>query len=121
MNIPKRLALLSLMILAAVHAGTVAPTTITDITGDAASHQLAASGQARWVQFVALAANGAAVRIGDSNVGTSRGTAVAAGGGFLLPPIPNDDRLATADHYYNLASIYYYAGSGDKISVTWSN
>lgn len=115
-------SLIALVLLLATLAqsGTVRPTTVADLTGDAASHQLATSGQARWVQFVALAANGAAIRIGDSNVSATRGTAVAAGGGFMLPPVSNDNRESTQDHFYNLSSIYYYAGSGDKITVTYA-
>lgn len=118
----KRLTFLILIAVTLLaQTGVVAPTTIADITGDAASHQLATSGQARWLQFVAPAANSAAIRIGDSNVGASRGTYVAPGGGFMMPVLESDSRESTTQHFYKLSSIYYYAGSGDKITITYAN
>lgn len=113
--------LLALVLLTAAFAQRPAPTTVADITGDGSSHQLSTStGQVRWVQFVALAANGAAIRIGDSSVSATRGTAVAPGGGFMLPPIPADPRDDYLRNFYNLNSIYYYAANGDKITVTYA-
>lgn len=91
-----------------------------DITGDAAAHQLVASGSARWIQFIAPAANGAVVRIGDSTTSVSRGLPVAAGGGLMLPALPVETRLSLQDHFYSLAGIYYYAGSGDKLSYCYA-
>lgn len=88
--------------------------TVADITGDGSVHALPLSGTARWVQIVASTSNAAAVRIGDSNISSSRGIPVAAGAGYLLPA-----SNYALGNYYNLASIYYLAQSGDKISVEW--
>lgn len=88
--------------------------TISDITGDGSAHRLSTTSiGARWVQIVALSGNGAVVRIGDSNVGSSRGTPIAAGGGFMLPT-PNGGFPS-----YDLSTIYYYAANGDKLAVTY--
>lgn len=108
--------------------GTVAITSPVDITGDAAAHQLvSAGGTARWVSVVTCgstncaAANASPVRIGDSNVSATRGQPIAPGGTFFFPALPADSREAIQQHFYNLGSLYYYAASGDKISVAWGN
>lgn len=89
---------------------------LADITGDAAAHQLSSTAiDAKWVIIIALSANGAVVRVGDTNTSASRGAAVAAGGGLTLPLLtPMQPRNA-----YDLSKIYYYAASGDKISVIY--
>lgn len=88
--------------------------TLADITGDGSAHKISSTPiAARWIQIVAITGNSAVVRIGDSNVGSSRGTPVAAGGGFMMPP-PNSSFPS-----YDLSQVYYYAANGDKLSVTW--
>lgn len=96
-------------------AQSVSFSTLPDITGDGSAHQVAATGSGRWVQIIAPAANSAAVRIGRSDVSSSKGAPVAPGAGFLLPPSTN------INIQYSLNSIYYYAGNGDKLSVIWGN
>ncbi len=112
----------SLFILVALlSAQTVRTVTVTDITGDSATHQLQTSGTARWVQLSAPSGNGSAVRIGDASTGSSQGTAMVPGAAFMYPPIPADnDRGASSEHLYDLSSIYYYAATGDKVTVQWS-
>lgn len=96
-------------------------TTAADITGDGNSHPLAASGQARWVQVIAGAANAGVVRIGDGTVTSTRGLPIARGSGMLFPPVATDAREGLEQHTYALASIYYNAATNDTLSVTWGN
>lgn len=97
------------------------PTSLADITGDSATHQLQSSGSAKWVLIIPLAANAAKVRIGDSSTSVSRGVELAPGGGFFMPPLPIDTRQSVQQHRYDLSTIYYYVVTGDKISVVWGN
>ncbi len=90
-------------------------TTLADLTGNGATQQVAATGVCRWVQFVALPSNAAAVRVGDSNTTVSRGVPIAAGGGYV-PPVPTN-----TNYVYTLATLYFYAASGDKVSVSCGN
>lgn len=98
----------------------VAPTTLADITGTGAPVQVQSSGTARWVLFIALSTNAASVRVGDSNVSTSRGAPVAAGGGLLYPTITTQvgDQKQPL---YNLSAIYVYIANGDKVAIQWAN
>lgn len=96
-------------------SGVVAPTSYPEITGDAATHQLATSGTCRTVQIIAPSGNGAVVRIGDSTTSSSKGLPVAAGAGLFLPPLDSDQRESIQQHLYNLSALYYYAASGDKL------
>jgi hypothetical protein len=89
-----------------------------DITGDGNVHALAA-GSARWVQIVCASTNGAVVRVGDSAISATRGIPIAAGAGFMLPPIPPAPTMRAQDQYYQMGTIYYRAANGDKISVVW--
>lgn len=95
---------------AQVGLGTV--TTIADITGTGAAVQVAASGTARWIQFIAPPTNAASVRCGDVNVSTTRGLPLAAGAGQFFP---------FQAQLYSLSSLYCYIGSGDKLSIAWGN
>jgi hypothetical protein len=88
--------------------------TVTDITGDSATHPLATSGNARWVQIIAGSGNGSVVRVGDSSTSATRGLPLAPGGGLFLPVLPGGLN-------YKLSAIYYYAVSGDSLSVMWCN
>lgn len=114
--VKKLFASLVLAVMGFAQSGTMEVGTLADITGDAAAHQLSSTAiDAKWVIIIALTANGAAVRIGDANTSVSRGAAVAAGGGLTLPLLtPMQPRNA-----YDLSKIYYYAASGDKISVLY--
>lgn len=91
----------------------------TDITGDGAAHKIQASGFARWIQINCSASNASLVRVGDVNVSSSRGAPLVAGGGVMLPPIPSAPQMAAPDQYYNMGEIYYFAATGDKISIIW--
>lgn len=116
----KRLFLLLLLLCnpAIPQVSTPSIRTIADITGDAAAHQLSTTAiSARWVLIVTLAANSAVVRVGDVSTSTSRGAAVAAGGGLFFPPIAGTRQQPVL---YDLSTIYYYAGSGDKITVVYA-
>ena len=90
-------------------------TTYPDLTGNGSTQQVQSSGMCRWVLFVPLKANSAVTRIGDINVGVSRGIPVDEGGG-MLPPVPTD-----VNYRYALSSLYFYGSSGDKLSVTCGN
>ena len=90
--------------------------TLTDISGTGSKVALATSGSALWVQFVAPAGNTAVVRVGDTNVTTTRGTAMAAGSGFLLPRISG-----TNQQLYNLSQIFVLVQSGDSLTVSYGN
>lgn len=117
-----RVAVAVLLVLALWSQGPSAkPTSIPDITGDAATHQLQSSGFAKWVLIIPLAANSAKVRIGDSATSATRGAEVAPGGGLFMPPFPIDTRQSVQQHRYDLSAIYYFAATGDKISVIWGN
>lgn len=110
-----------LLSLAWVSQASIAVVTIADISGTGTATAIAASGSATWIQFVAPAANSAAVRIGDANITTSRGTPIAAGGGFFLPPVtrgPFDNQ--NSDTKYSLPVTYYLIQSGDKLSITYA-
>lgn len=91
---------------------------VADISGDSASHQLAASGTARWIQFIAPPANASAVRIGDSTVAAGTGLRMAPGSGMMLPPVacPQGD---SANCSIVLASVYYLVQTGDTLTVSW--
>lgn len=99
--------------------GTVRITTLADVTGASTTVQVISTGSARWVLFIAPSTNSAAIRIGDSNTGASRGAVMAAGGGLFYPPIPPESPSTL--HLYNLANIYHYVTTGDKVSISWGN
>lgn len=105
----------------AVHAqggATLQPITLGDITGAGAAAQISATTLiVRGFQIVTPAGNSAVVRCGDSNVSTSRGSIIAAGGGqFWGPQIGTGSVPPYAT--YDLSRWYCYIGSGDKISIT---
>ena len=116
-------ALLMLSRTASVEAqgGLVVVTSPVQVTGAGAAVQIATSGTARWIQVLAVTGNSATVNCGDSNVSTTRGILIAAGGGFMFPTIPVDERQAVNQHYYNLATVYCYIGSGDRANFLWGN
>lgn len=83
-----------------------------DIVGDGAAHAISGSGSAHWIQFIAPDTNTSTVRVGDASVSTSRGLAIAPGGGLLLPI-----GEANPDRNYQLSAIYYIVQSGDKLNI----
>ena len=83
--------------------------TIADVTAAAAATQITATSTAcRSVCVRSLAANSAAIRVGDSNVTASRGIELSPGDAVVLA-ISNVD-LA-----------YVYGNGADKVSVTYVN
>lgn len=116
------LLLLSSAWTASLHAqvGIAQPVSIADIEGNSAAQQVSPTAvNAKWVLIIALTANSAAVRVGDANVGASRGSQVAAGGGLFMPPLPPDTRNAQVQNTYDLSKIYFYGTAPDKISVIY--
>lgn len=84
--------------------------TIADIAGDNAVHQIALSQQARWIQFTVTGTG--TVRVGDSNVGASRGIPVAGGSSWTSPTL---ERFAR----YQVNEFYAYVPSGATLSVAY--
>jgi hypothetical protein len=108
-----------LLLLSSPLLALVSVTSTADISGDGTAHQVAASGAARWIQFVCPSTNNSAVRLGDSTVSTTVGVPCAAGGSFFLPPIPAEG--LGSQHLYDLSKIYYVVQTGDKLSITRAN
>lgn len=106
--------ILSILALAVALCAQTQIVTVTDIAGDSATHQVSASGVVRWVQFVAPSTNSGTVRVGDSNVTSTRGTPLAAGGGMMYPVLPSQQPG------YALSQIYYFVATGDKLSISWA-
>lgn len=106
--------LISLAFLAWSQAG---PVTVADITGDGSAHKVSSTQLlVRAADITALSANAAVCRLGDSNVGASRGQVLAAGGSYHYQ-LGQLTSFATKDQLVDLATVYYYCGSGDKIAV----
>ena len=101
--------------------GLITVTSAAQVTGSGAAVAVAASGTARWIQVLAVTGNSATVNCGDTNVSTTRGILIAAGGGFLFPPMPPDPRLSTNQNYYSLAAVKCYVANGDKVNFLWGN
>jgi hypothetical protein len=112
--------LLLLVLLPVLACALVTPTGNSDITGNSATHAVASSGQARWVQFIAPSTNTSTVRIGGSNTSSTVGVPMAPGSSLFYPPIPVDlGQPVPSNNYYDLSSIYYYAVTNDKINISW--
>ncbi len=101
--------------------GSVAPTSPVTITGDGTVHQLAVSGSAKWVVFVAEAGNIGVARVGDSTINATKGIPLAATAGYMYPPLSPNQFEQASNRLYDLRAIYYYASSGDKVTVQWAN
>lgn len=101
--------------------GLVVVTSPVQVTGTGAAVQIATSGTARWVQVLAVTGNAATVNCGDSNVSTTRGILIAAGGGFMFPQISPDQRQNVNQRYYSLSTLYCYVANGDKVNFVWGN
>lgn len=109
---------LALLALSLCIAGTTIHNT-ADISGTGTNQQVSATQGARalWVQFVAPSTNSSVVRVGDININSTRGTPIAAGGGYFFPVVPQSPGPPTK---YDLSTIYVLVQSGDKVSVEWS-
>jgi hypothetical protein len=90
----------------------IVPTTLPDITGDGAVHAIASTGSARWIIFAALSTNSSVIRLGDSNITTSRGVPVPPGQSFSVFE-------STSTFRHSLAGWDYLIQSGDKLSITY--
>lgn len=89
--------------------------TLPDVTITGSAQALAAaSKRCRWITVFAPSGNSADVRVGDSNVTTSRGRSVPKGTGMDFPPQADDPTGA-----YDLADIYVIGTSNDKLTVTF--
>lgn len=121
-NLGRGLAILLLAVLLALPAKSLVSlnsTTDVTMTGSAKQFQSAA-GTARFVIIIAASGNAAVVRVGGSNVSSTVGATVAAGGGLGLYPIPTDaQQPVPSNNYYDLTSIWFYGTNGDKVSVIW--
>ena len=90
-------------------------TNLADIVGSGAVVQIASPNiTARWVQFILSGAGTA--RIGGSNVTSTLGLPVAAGGGLFLP-VQAPDGLSTSP--YSLAALNAYIPVGATLSVAY--
>jgi hypothetical protein len=92
--------------------------TISDVTPNGTAVSLAASAPAgaptvaTWISFAAV---GTSIRVGDSNVGSSRGLLLATDVPIVLAVRGDADQRP-----YDLSKVYVYGGSGsDKVSVTY--
>ena len=117
----------SLLNAPSVHAQKNALGTIADFhngTGGSAK-QIATSGSARWVKLCAPATNSASViRVGDSNVSSTRGTMIAKVNTFgclTLKPIQAAPGGSPTDVLYQLSTIYVYSSYTDVIQITYGN
>ncbi len=119
MSIPSVLLSFCLFSASLAFSQTVSLVTIPDKTGDAAAHQIQTSGTCKALQIIAQVGNAAVVRIGDSTVSASAGLPIAAGGGLFLPPITFSNGSSFVS--YKLSAMYYYAGSGDVVSIACIN
>jgi hypothetical protein len=89
----------------------ITPNTVADITGDGNVHAVATPATGcRYIIFAALSTNTNAMRLGDSNITTSRGVPVGPGQSFTLLESPSTFRHG---------GWYYLVQSGDKISITY--
>ena len=88
--------------------------TIADIAGNNAAHQLTSNADI-YATAVYLGATGGPARVGDANVGASRGASIEASSIFTLPPKP------FAQGTYQLSAIYVYIPIGTTLSITYDN
>lgn len=100
-------------------AGLASITGNADVTGTGAVVAASTSGNARWVQIIALSTNSAAIRCGGTTTSSTIGAPVAAGGGLFFPAIPIDTRMATNQFYYSLANVRCYVALNDKVNFSW--
>lgn len=92
---------------------------IVSITADGAAHQIATTGGASWIQFVAPSSNTGTAYVGPAGITSSTGQPLVAGSGQFWPPLPADTRDNQLDRRYNLAGAYYICQTGDKLYITY--
>lgn len=110
-----------LLFLIAIIASASTLGTLADITGDGSAHALTGSKLLVWTaDITALSTNGAACRIGDSNVSSSRGQVVAAGGSYRLTDRTNATSVPQNQRQWDLSTVYYLCGNGDKLTVIYA-
>jgi hypothetical protein len=86
---------------------------VADVTPAGVAVPLAVTRTAcNWLQVICPTGNAAAIRIGDPSTSATSGLAIPAGGGMLFPPIGDDQ-------YLDLALIYVYGTTTDKISAVY--
>ena len=112
----RRLLLLLAICVAAFGQATLTIFALPDLTMTGSAIPLASSGVARECQLIALPANTAAIRFGDSTVSASKGAAISAGSGQFIPPAP--ETQAKNGTTFALASTYVIGTAGDKLSAT---
>lgn len=106
------------LLLCATVAVAQTPGTIADIAGDGSAHAVAASGNAGTITFCSPPSNATTncgataisgcVRIGDSNISTTRGMYLVPGACGYLPW-----------SRYQLNQWYYLAQVGDKVVISY--
>lgn len=109
----KKLLLLLVFALLLVQVGSIAsaPTSFT-ITGTGDTVAISStSTQARWIQFFAPSGNSGVAHIAGRTASSSVGQNLAAGAGFMAPPMTNAA--------YSLNEWYAYVANGDTLVVTW--
>lgn len=85
--------------------------TIADVTMTGSNVAVSATSVlARAVQFVCPPANSANLRIGDTNISSSRGSVCAPGGGQFWPE---------SGVIYDLSAIYARGTSSDTLTITY--
>jgi len=91
------------------------PQTLADVTPGGTATPLTADKnlQAVWVTISAPAANAADLRVGDSNVSSSRGCVIPKGTSFTF------QRGDFGQQAYLLSAIYVYGTTTDKASITY--
>ena len=86
---------------------------LPDVTPGGSAVPLSASRLVcNWLQVICPTGNSAAIRIGDSTTSATSGAAIPAGSGMMFPPIADD-------LYLDLAMIYVFGTTTDKISIVY--
>lgn len=65
-----------------------------------------------WVQVVCPTSNATSMRVGDINTSATSGIAIPPGGGMMFPAISDTQ-------YLDLALVYIYGTTTDKVSVVY--
>lgn len=88
--------------------------TLADVTIATTRAALSATSvKANWIILGGITVASASIRVGDVNVTTTRGAAIAAAGSLIFPPAGNSN-------IYDLSEIYVVGTSNDKLSVLYS-
>ena len=91
--------------------------TLPDVTLTGGVDSVVSSSQpCRWYQIEAISLS-AAARIGDSNVGASRGALLSPGGVHFSPPVTDQ---ATPGGNYDLADVRVQGTGGDTVGVIYA-